>query len=351
MSTTKSVSGVFDHPDYDGHAQVAFVSDPVAGLRAILAIHHLGVLGAAGGGIRMWPYPDERSALRDALRLSRAMTYKLALADLPAGGAKAVVLGDPACDKREALLLALGRAIDRLAGRLIVGEDVGIGPPDLRIIARTTPFVARTDPDVDRLGAAATAEGVLVAMRVAVRRRLGRELAGLRVAVQGLGRVGGALCRELAACGAALVVTDLDPRAIECVARTVASRAVRPDAILDEAVDVFAPCAMGDAIDEAAAGRLRCAVVAGSANNPLSDARLAGLLAQRHITYAPDIVVNAGGALAAALGKGALLQERLQAIGPRLEAVLDRAERDRVSTHEAAERLAKERLAAQEEGR
>jgi leucine dehydrogenase len=335
---------VFAEPSFDEHEHVSFFCEPAVGLRAILAIHRTGPLGTAGGGCRMWPYASERAALRDALRLSRAMTYKLALAELPAGGAKAVVIGRPDGDRREALLLALGRAIDRLGGRFIAGEDVGITPDDLAVIARATPWVNRQA----RPSAAATAYGVRVGMQTAVERRLGRAgLDGVTVALQGLGRVGLALGRSLAQAGARLLVTDLDARLAAEVARDLDALAVEPDAIYDTPAQVFSPCALADALDGETAARLRCSVVAGSANNQLAEPRIADLLAARGILYAPDFVVNAGGVLAAAGLDEARLRARLDGIGALLAAVFARAERDRVSTHEAAEQMARARFADQ----
>jgi leucine dehydrogenase len=335
---------VFEEPNFDEHEHVSFFSEPAVGLRAIVAIHRSGPLGTSGGGCRMWPYASERAALRDVLRLSRAMTYKLALAELPAGGAKAVVIGRPAGDRREPLLLALGRAIDRLGGRFIAGEDVGITPDDLEVMARATPWVNRQP----RPSAAATAYGVRVGMQAAVERRLGHAgLDGVTVALQGLGRVGLALGRSLAEAGARLVVTDLDARLTAEVARELGALAVEPDAIYDTLAQVFSPCALADALDGETAARLRCAVVAGSANNQLAEPRIADLLAARGILYAPDFVVNAGGVLAAAGLDESQLRARLDGIGALLVAVFARAERDRVSTHEAAEQMARARFADQ----
>jgi leucine dehydrogenase len=336
---------VFDADDFDDHEHVSFFTDRSAGLRAIVAIHRTGPLGASGGGVRMWPYRDARAALDDALRLSRAMTYKLALFELPAGGAKAVVLGDPRRDKTDALLGALGRAIDRLGGRFIAGEDVGIEPRDLEVVARTTPWVNRA---ASGDGAAATAHGVVAAMRVAARRRLERAtLDGLRVAVQGLGRVGRALAAELMRAGAQLTVTDLDLAAAETFARGLPVRVVAPDAIYDADVDVFAPCALGEVLDERTVPRLRCAIVAGSANHPLAHPRIAAALAGRDILYAPDIVASGGGVIAAASGPDPrVLRARLDAIGALCDAVFARAERDGTTPLEAAERIARERLGA-----
>src|SRR3954447_17091777 len=188
---------LFDTPEFDAHEHVSFFAD--GPLRAIIAIHRTGPLGTAGGGCRIWPYRDEAAALRDALRLSRAMTYKLALVELPAGGAKAVVIGDPLVGKSEALLLAVGRAVDRLGGRFIVAADVGTDADDLATIGRATMWVSR-DAGGARDAAEATAYGVFVGLRASVRWRLGRDdLDGVKVAVQGLGRVGSALAKRLAA--------------------------------------------------------------------------------------------------------------------------------------------------------
>jgi leucine dehydrogenase len=339
--------GVFSQRDFDGHEHVSFFADPSSGLRAIIAIHRTGPVGTAGGGCRMWPYRDEEEATRDALRLSRAMTYKMALVELPAGGAKAVLIGDPARDKSEALLRALGRAVDRLGGRFIASEDVGTTPADLEVVAKETLWVNRHSVGADT--AAATAYGVLVGMRVAVRRRLGRDLDGVRVAVQGLGRVGRTLCELLTRAGAQLVVTDLDRARALAVAEELGARAVGPAEIIEQDADVFAPCALADALDADTVPRLRCAVVAGSANNQLADPSLAAVLEQRGILWAPDIVINAGGALGAASGRTgdpATLRARLDALGGLLDGIFARAAREQVTTFEAAERTARERFRA-----
>ena len=336
---------VFEDGAFDDHEHVSFFSDASVGLRAIVAIHRTGPLGTAGGGCRMWPYRDEREAVRDVLRLSRAMTHKLALVELPAGGAKAVVIGDPARDKSEGLLRALGRAVDRLGGRFVLAEDVGTTPDDLAVVAKETLWVDRhAGGDTSW----ATAYGVLQCMRAAVRRRLQRDsLGGVTVAVQGLGRVGRSLARQLAEAGAHLVVTDLNARLVEETVRELGARAVAPAAIFDEPADVFAPCALADALDESSVERLRCAVVAGSANNQLAHPAIADTLADRGILYAPDLVCNAGGVLGAAMGAvsdQASLRTRLDALAGLLDGVLQRAERERISTQEAAERTARDRF-------
>jgi leucine dehydrogenase len=341
--------GPFATREFDAHEHVSFFADAATGLRAIIAIHRTGSLGTAGGGCRIWPYGDDAAALRDALRLSRAMTYKLALLELPAGGAKAVVLADPARDKSEALLLAIGRAVDRLAGRFIIATDVGTSAADLETIARATLWVSREEPGRSD-GAWATAYGVVAGMRAAVRRRLGGKLRGRTVSVQGLGRVGTALCALLVEAGARLWVSDLDGEACARARQKWGATVVDPGAIVDQDVDVFAPCALADVLDAVTIPRLRCRVVAGSANNQLAEPELADTLCRRGILWAPDIAISGGAALAAASGltgdDSAARLGRLDSIGALLDGIFARAEREGTSTLAAAERTARERFAA-----
>jgi leucine dehydrogenase len=345
---------VFDCPDFDNHEQVTFFCDEASGLRAINAIHSTSAFGMSGGGCRIWPYASDDEALRDVLRLSKAMSYKLALAGMPAGGAKTVVIADPSKDKTEALLRALGRSVERLGGRYVIAEDVGSTPEDMEIIAKETKFVVGRQSDTSP----ATAYGVFVGLRSAVKRRLGRDdLEGLRVAVQGLGGVGGGLCRHLAKAGAKLWVTDIRPAAVDSIVDAHGATAVSGDEIYGLDVDVFAPCALGGILDDTTIGRLRCTVVAGGANNQLAEERHGEMLRERNILYAPDFVLNLGGVIGASQ-EGVQLggdksdydesrafkeTERVASI---LEAVLDRAERDDIAPHAAAVSLAKEKMAA-----
>ncbi len=335
---------VFDHPDFDAHEQITFISDPQAGLRAIIAIHRT-FMGTAGGGCRVFPYPSPGAALTDALRLSRAMSYKLALVDLPAGGAKTVVIVDPS-QKSEPLLHALGSAVDRLGGRYIIAEDVGTTPEDMQVIGEKTRFVMGKRSDTSP----ATGYGVFVGLREAVRRRLDRDLEGLRVAVQGVGSVGWHLCRHLAEAGAHLIVADSEPEAVRRVVETLGAVAVAPSAIFDADAQVFAPCAMGAVIDEETLPRLHCLVVAGGANNPLASAAQADALGRAGILYAPDFVINAGGVIGAAheamrgCGDDAEALAATERIAPLLRAVFDKAEAEDISTHEAALRMARAKL-------
>lgn len=341
--------GIFENTEWRGHENVCFAADAATGLRAIVAVHST-ALGPAGGGVRFRLYPSSEDALRDALRLSYAMSAKMALAGLPFGGGKAVIIGDPAADKTEALLEAFGRVVDGFGGRYICGEDVGTTPRDMAVINRATPHVAGL-PGTSGDTAPATAHGVFQAMRAAVRRKLGREdFAGLRVAVQGLGSVGYRLCLLLADRGAILTVADIDGAA---VARTVAAldaTAVPTDRILAVDADVLAPCALGGVLDEASLDRLRVPVICGAANNQLANGRCATSLAARGILFVPDFLANAGGVISATgpfLGIGEAETERkVAAIFETCDRLLALAERDSITPSAAAERLVAEALEA-----
>ncbi len=338
------------NPAYDGHERVVRAVDRNAGLHAIVAIHDR-TLGPAIGGCRMWPYRDEGEALTDALRLSRGMTCKSALAGVPFGGGKAVILGDPRKDKSDALFRAFGRAVDALGGRYITGEDVGVTVADMNRAAEETPHILGTG---ERGGDPSpwTAYGVAVGIEAAVRHRLGRDsLAGATVAVQGVGSVGYKLCDRLAFRGAKLIVTDVSREAAERAGAAFDARVVAPEEIYDVKADVFAPCALGAVIDDDTVGRLRCAAVAGSANNQLREARHGEALRARDVLYAPDYVINAGGMIALTLHlhpdgfSPERAGERIAEIGWTLAEIFERADRDGTSPAAVADRIAGERLA------
>jgi leucine dehydrogenase len=348
---------VFDSPDFDGHELVTFVHDEAAGLRAIIAIHSTVPFGTSGGGCRMWPYASDDAALRDALRLSRAMSYKLALVDMPAGGAKTVVIGDPQRDKSEALWRALGRAVERLNGRYIIAEDVGTSPADMQLIAKETKFVVGRQADT----APATAYGTYLGLRTAVRRGLGRDtLDGVRVALMGLGHVGGRLARLLARDGAKLTVCDVDAKRVASLVSELGAAAVEPAAIFDADADVFAPCALGGVLDDDTIGRLRCKVIAGAANNQLFADRHADALLERGILYAPDFVINVGGVIGASqegmqLGSDEASRSdydedaafaATRRVAELLDEVFERAAAEAISPHTAAVAMAKDKLRA-----
>lgn len=337
-------------PAFDGHERVVRAVDRDSGLHAIVAIHDR-TLGPAIGGCRMWSYESENAALTDALRLSRGMTYKSALAGVPFGGGKAAILGDPRKDKSAALFRAFGRAVDALAGEYMSGEDVGVTVADMNRAAEETPYILGTgarggDPSPW------TAYGVSVGIEAAVRHRLGRDsLAGTTVAVQGVGSVGYKLCDRLAFRGAELIVTDVSRDAAERAGAAFDAKAVAPHEIYDAKADVFAPCALGAAIDDDTIGRLRCAVVAGSANNQLREARHGEALRARDVLYAPDYVINAGGMIALTLHlhpdgfSPERAGERIAAIGWTLAEIFERADREGTSPAAVADRIARERIA------
>ena len=289
-------TGMFSHREADEHELVQYVNDPRSGLRAIIALHST-VRGPAFGGCRMWPYASEAEALRDALRLSRSMTYKAAIMELPYGGGKTVVIGDPARDKTTALLLALARAVERLQGRYIIADDIGTTLDDLAVMRQVTRHTAAAT-SAARTPLAVTAYGVFMAIRAAVLHRLGRsDLEGLRVAVQGLGNVGLPLCRHLRDAGAHLVVADPNPARTSEAAARFGAKVVEPDAIFAQPVDLFAPCALGGVLDDRTIPRLRAKLIVGGANNQLAAPRHDATLAQRGILYVPDYIANAGGVI------------------------------------------------------
>jgi leucine dehydrogenase len=348
---------LFDSPAFEGHEDVHFFSDSASGLRSVIAIHST-ARGPAAGGCRMFPYADEQAAIDDALRLSRAMSHKNAVADLDLGGGKAVIIGDPRTVKSGPLFEAFGRSVERLGGRYWSAEDVGVSPDDLAHARKETRFVAGLEGHAAASGdpSPVTAEGVMRGIELCVRRALGRDLDGVTVAIQGVGHVGAYLADKLAAEGAKLVITDVDQAALAAVAARTGARVVTPAEIFDAQADVFAPCAMGGAITRETVGRLKGKVVAGGANNQLGDPDAGRLLAERGVLYAPDFVINGGGIINVAaeirgLQRGeaydpAWVATKLDRLMETLEEVLDRAERERRTPHEVAVAIAEARIAA-----
>jgi len=286
---------MFDTAGFDAHERLVHVHDAASGLKAIIAVHST-VRGPAVGGCRMMPYASLDAARDDALRLSRAMTLKTAICELPFGGGKSVVIGDPATDKTPALLAALGRALNELGGLYQMAEDVGTTVADMAVIRRTSPYArgmadARGDPTP------ATAYGVFQALQAAVRHRFGGDLGGIHVAVQGLGNVGWRLAGYLAEAGARLSVADVDGGRARLAAERWDADVIAPDAIHALAADVFAPCALGGIIDGDGVADLGAPVIAGGANNQLADDHAAAALTRAGIVWVPDIVANAGGVI------------------------------------------------------
>jgi leucine dehydrogenase len=340
---------VFSAPSFSDHERVCFHHDRESGLRAIVAVHDT-TLGPAVGGCRMYPYACDADALDDVLRLSLGMTYKSALAGLPLGGGKSVIIGDPRRDKTPALLRAMGRFIDSLGGRYVAAEDSGTSVADLRSMASQTSYVSGIDGN-EHGGdpSPSTARGVFSAIRAALRHRLGSdELAETRVAIQGLGAVGYNLATLLRAEGAQVLAADPDEERAGRAARELGVEIVPCDEILFADADVLAPCAMGGALNARSIPRLRAGIVAGAANNQLRDPDDAARLSDRGILYCPDFLINAGGIIDVyhqrqGLGGEALLA-RVDAIGARLTEVLQRADQGHRPTNAIAEELAREIL-------
>jgi leucine dehydrogenase len=330
------VTGVFSHPAFDDHERVLHWADRASGLRAIVAIHRVRN-GRAVGGCRARDFASDDEALTDVLRLSRGMTYKTALAGLPYGGAKAVILGRPTPDG----LRAFGRAVDSLGGTYVTAEDVGIGRPDLAVMKEETPWVLGAD-DVGGVAAPFTALGVFHALRGALR-HVGTDLPGLTVAVQGTGAVGSRLCGLLRDAGARLVVADVDAAAAAAVP---GAEVVDAGSIHAVDADVFAPCALGGTLNERTIPEIRARIVAGAANNQLATPEDDARLAARGITYVPDFLASAGGVTNGVSELDgydrADVEARIERIAATTEAVLAEAQRRGIPSGEAAESLAME---------
>jgi glutamate dehydrogenase/leucine dehydrogenase len=334
-----------------GHEQIVYLNDHAAGLQAVIAIHST-ALGPALGGVRFWHYPQPADAVPDALRLSAAMTYKAAVAGLHQGGGKAVVhWAEPDRPRPPELLHALGRAIDDLGGRYLAAEDVGATPTDMNALARETPWVTGVDESLGGSGdpSPVTAFGVLHGMRATCAELDGdASLRGRRVAVQGAGHVGSHLVRLLVADGASVVVSDVDPRRADALARELGVATVGADVVIEQECDVLAPCALGGVLDGVTIPRLQCRAIVGAANNQLDGTRADRAIAERGILYAPDFVVNAGGIINIAEEFTGYDRERALTSAARIESTTARvfalAREQQITPRRAAERLARQRI-------
>jgi valine dehydrogenase (NAD+) len=347
--------GVFDTDGTDatGHEQVVFCQDRQSGLRAIIGIYST-ALGPALGGTRFYPYASEEDAVADVLQLSRAMAYKNAMAGLDLGGGKAVIWGDPAELKSEALLRAYGRFVQSLNGRYYTACDVGTYVPDMDVIARETRFV--TGRSVEHGGAGdssvLTAWGVFQGMRAAAEHVWGTpSLAGRRVGIAGLGKVGKYLAGHLIEDGAAVVATDVSEAALEWARTTYPQIGLVDDTrtLITSEIDVYAPCALGGALDDDTVAQLRARIVTGGANNQLAHPGIEKQLEERGILYTPDYVVNAGGVIQVADEIEGFNFERakLRATGifQTTRRILQLADDEGVPPALAADRLAERRMA------
>ena len=348
------MTAFWTEPDFDDHEMVELVRDPRSGLTAIIALHSTH-LGPGAGGTRFWHYADPKDAMRDALRLSRGMSYKNAMAGLPMGGGKAVILADKSRTKTPELLAAFADAVQALGGRYVTAEDVGISEADMAKVAERTQFVSGLPvKGEDAAGGDPgpfTAMGIYHGIKAAVRHKLGREdLDGVHVAIQGTGSVGGGVARLLAKDGARLTMSDINEERNAALASELDADVASPDAIMSVHCDVFSPNALGAILDDAGIARLDCQIVAGAANNQLARQGHGEKLFERGILYAPDYVINAGGIISVTLeylcrekGQPCDINEvrkRIAQIPGRLEEIWQESASTGVSPDRVADRMA-----------
>jgi leucine dehydrogenase len=341
---------VFEHINGDGYEQVVYCSDDHSGLRAIIAIHST-ALGPALGGTRFYPYPNEEAALVDVLRLAKGMTYKAAAAGLDLGGGKAVIIGDPKRSKSEELLRAYGRFVETLSGRYITAEDVGTQLDDMDVVRRESRWVTGCSHTYGGSGdpSPVTAWGVVHGLKAACLEQFSDpSLEGRTVALQGVGKVGHALCGYLVEHGAKVTIADVD---VDNLARAVADFGVetaRLEDIHKLDVDIFAPCALGGVINDDTISELRCKIIGGSANNQLERDAHGDKLKDLGILYAPDFVINAGGLINVEDELRGYdrdrAMKRVEGIYKQLQLVFTMAKERHLSTARAAMELAESRI-------
>ena len=315
-------------PDYDAHEVLHFVHDEASGLKAIIAIHSTH-LGPSAGGCRFWHYEEDEDAITDVMRLSRGMSYKNAMAGLPLGGGKSVILAGEERAKTPQMLAAFGRAVDGLGGKYITAEDVGMSVKDMVEVSRQTKFVAGLPAEGGVGGDPGphTSLGVFLGIKAAVRHALGKDsVSGLHIALQGAGSVATGVALHAAAEGAKLSIADIDVAKAKKLADAADGKVVDPDEILSIEADVLSPCALGAIFDDQTIPALRVAIIAGAANNQLATPQDGASLQQRGILYAPDYVINAGGIINVCteyLGDGdeSVVRQRIEGIPDRLEQV------------------------------
>ena len=337
-------------PDFDDHEGVHLFTDPASGLKAVIAVHST-ALGPAAGGARFWHYADSSAAITDALRLSRGMSFKNAMAGLPLGGGKGVVLADaPGATISTQQLEAFGRAVESLAGRYVTAEDVGMSEARMKVIASQTRYVSGLPVESGAAGGDPgpyTALGIYLGVKAAAKRGLGADdMRGVRVAIQGVGSVGGGLARLLAKDGAVLTLADVDQARAEALAAELGASTASAETILATDADIVSPNALGAILDAGTIAGLKAKVVAGGANNQLAEAADGRRIHERGIVYAPDYVINAGGIINVGLeylgqGDEAEVKARIARIPDRLTEVWDESDRTGAPASEVADMLAK----------
>ena len=335
---------IWDLPDFDSHEAVHVFDDRATGLKAVIAVHSTH-LGPAAGGTRFWHYSDSAAAITDALRLSRGMSYKNAMAGLSAGGGKAVILANPQRAKPQELLDAFARAVDSLGGQYITAQDVGMSEADMVSLSKITTHVAGL-PDQGGDPGPYTARGVYLGVQAAAKHALGTDdMRGVHVAIQGVGSVGGGLARYLAAQGAKLTLADVDAAHAARLAEELGGSSVSADEIMNVEADIFSPCALGAVLTEASVKTLQVRAVAGGANNQLATGAEGRMLADRGILYAPDYVINAGGIINVLRhienADDAEINRRIDAIPDRLSSIWTESDSTGNTPAEVADNMAK----------
>lgn len=342
------MSAVWDFADFDDHEHVHMFRDRASGLTAVIAVHSTH-LGPGAGGVRFWHYPQRSAAIVDALRLSRGMSYKNAMAGLPLGGGKGVILADEAGTKTPELLAAFGRAVESLGGAYVTAEDVGITDTDMVQIAKQTKHVSGLPVESGAAGGDPgpfTALGVYLGIKAAIREGLGTDsAAGVRIAIQGVGSVGGGVARRLAAEGAKLTLADVNLARAKALAEELGAELADSAAIMEIEADVLSPNALGAILTEASIEKLRVPIVAGGANNQLATAADGQRIHDRGIVYAPDYVINAGGIINVALeylGQGSQdeVESRIHLIPDRLATIWAESRASGVPASAVADRMA-----------
>ncbi len=341
----------FDQLSTYDHENLVFCQDKHTGLRAIIAIHNT-VLGPGLGGTRMWAYKNDVEAITDVLRLSRGMTYKAAISGLNLGGAKAVIIGDAATQKSEALMRKFGRFVENLNGKYITAEDVGTTTLDMEYINMETSHVVGLPESMGGGGdpSPVTAYGVYMGIKASAKQVWGSDsLSGKKVAVQGVGKVGGHLLEHLHKEGAKLVITDINQGALKHYADKLGATVVGMDEIYDQAVDIYAPCALGASVNTETINRLKCVIIAGAANNQLADEKVHGqLLLDKGMVYAPDFLINAGGLINVYSEHIGYNRDRAYGQAEKIYdltlSIFKKAYEDKIPTQEAAIKLAEKRI-------
>ena len=335
----------------NNHEQVLFCNDNDTGLRAIIAIHNT-VLGPSLGGTRMWAYTSEVEALKDVLRLSRGMTYKSSLAGLNLGGGKAVIIGDSKTQKNEALMRRFGKFVNSLAGKYITAEDVGVSTKDMEYIKMETNFVTGLPESMGGCGdpSPVTAYGVYLGMKASAHEKWGNDsLSGKKVVVQGIGHVGENLVKYITKEGAKVFINDINEERLKVVAKETGAEIISADTLYDQAMDIYAPCALGATVNSETLSRLKCSIICGAANNQLADENIHGkMVMDKGILYAPDFVVNAGGIITVYAEYEGYKKERALSHAEKIyqttSAIFKLSKQQNIPTYMAANRVAEKRI-------